>query len=101
MEYRFAVPKGTRDLFSKKPFKTVKTEHWRTNGITLVGDVGGTLGLFVGFSFLATSEWLMTVIAWVWKLKRHLIQDTKPKEIPKILCNINIVEKETILTMYK
>ena len=27
--------------------------------ISLIGNVGGTLGLFVGFSFLGTSEWLI------------------------------------------
>ena len=83
MEYQFTVPKGTRDLFSKKPFKTVKTEHWRTNGITLVGNVGGTLGMFVGFSFLATTEWLMTVIAWVWKLKKTFNSRHKAKRDTK------------------
>ena len=61
LEYDFEVPKATRDMLSRNPYKTLKTERLVTSGITLVGNVGGTLGMFVGFSFIATSEWLAIV----------------------------------------
>ena len=28
----------------------------------LVGNVGGTLGMFIGFSFVGTSEWFMDLV---------------------------------------
>lgn len=46
------------------PYKTVDTEYLVMTWISLVGAVGGTLGMFVGFSIIGTSEWFM---ANVWK----------------------------------
>ena len=37
------------------------TEYFVTTGLSLVGNVGGTLGMFIGFSFLGTAEWLLNV----------------------------------------
>ena len=56
--YKFVLPKATKDLRSKKPFKRIKTQYLMTSMMTLVGNVGGTLGLFIGFSFLEISEWI-------------------------------------------
>ena len=39
-------------------FKTVRREYLLNNLISLIGTVGGTLGMFVGFSFIGTSDWL-------------------------------------------
>ena len=58
-DYRFALPTATKHVRSKKPFNKVKTEYWLLPLSTLVGNVGGTLGMVVGFSFIGISETLM------------------------------------------
>ena len=45
-----------------KPFKYVYEEYLIMPGISLIGNVGGTLGMFVGFSFLNTTEWLIAAL---------------------------------------
>ena len=43
-----------------EPFKTVNVEYLEMTLMSLIGSVGGTLGMFVGFSFmgmLESSEW--------------------------------------------
>ena len=65
-DYRFALPAATRDVRSKKPFKKVKREYWLMPLSTLVGNVGGTLGMFVGFSFIGTSERLISLGQNLW-----------------------------------
>ena len=80
MEYNFELEEGLkeadqrlRDYRSKKPYKTVHMEYLLMTGMSLVGNVGGMLGLFIGFSFLGFSEWIMDCIArlfeWVKKQK--------------------------------
>ena len=61
IEYKFSVPLFILDHRSEEPFKTVMTEYYVTTGLSLVGNVGGTLGMFIGFSFLGTAEWLLNV----------------------------------------
>ena len=56
--YKFALPKFNRGIRSRKPYKTVKKEYLINTLISLIGTVGGTMGMFVGFSFIGTSEWL-------------------------------------------
>ena len=51
-EYEFELPSITRDQRSEDPFKTVNTEYLIITWQSLVGTVGGTLGIFVGFSFI-------------------------------------------------
>ena len=59
---RFELHESTLDLRSRKPFKTVKTEYLIICWMSLVGNVGGTLGMFTGFSFIATSKWFATLV---------------------------------------
>ena len=59
---RFELPESTLDLRSKKPFKTVKTEYLIVSWMSLVGNVGGTLGMFTGFSFITTSKWFAALV---------------------------------------
>ena len=66
-EYRFIKKPSSNDLRSKKIFKKVKEQYYITNEISLVGNVGGTLGMFVGFSIIGTSESFITLIGYVWK----------------------------------
>ena len=58
LEYRFVQPKWRREQRSEAPFKTVHREMLKMSGMSLIGNVGGTLGMFIGFSFIGTSEWL-------------------------------------------
>ena len=57
---------------SKKPFKIVKTQYLITSIMTLVGNVGGTLGLFIGFSFLNISEWMIDFVTA--RIKKGLVK---------------------------
>ena len=61
--YQFGVPQATKDHMSKKPFKMIKEEYLILNEISLIGNVGGTLGMFVGFSFIGTAEWLLDILS--------------------------------------
>ena len=54
--YQFEAPKATRNQLSKEPFKNVKREVWVVTFASLVGNVGGTLGMLVGFSFFMGFE---------------------------------------------
>ena len=57
--YTFAVPSSTKNTWTDKPSKTIVTQFYITTWNTLIGTVGGTLGLFVGLSFLGIGEWLL------------------------------------------
>ena len=66
-EYRFIKQASTNNLRLQKIFKKVKEEYFITNEVSLLGNIGGTLGMFVGFSFIGTSESFMTLIGCIWK----------------------------------
>ena len=52
-------------------FKTVKREYYIMSGLSFVGNIGGTLGMFVGFSFIGSAEWFMGSALCRWlKIKR-------------------------------
>ena len=58
--YQFELPKCNRDNRSKAPYKIVKQEYLVNSWISLlVGTIGGTLGMFVGISFIGTLEWII------------------------------------------
>ena len=65
------VSQCTRELRALEPYKTVKREYWIMPGLSFVGNVGGTLGMFVGFSFIGTSEWFFELLTtfWTWLQK--------------------------------
>ena len=62
MRYRFGLPDATKELRSDRPFKTVHTEYFILDGRGLVGNIGGTLGLFTGLSFFGLATWAYTVL---------------------------------------
>ena len=66
-QYRFALPLSGKDLRSRELFKVVKTEYLLHNLVSLVGNVGGILGVFVGFSFLSLVEWMLKIGQEIWK----------------------------------
>ena len=51
--YEFMTPPATnRDHPMDYPFKTVKKEYLVVTWMSLIGNIGGTLGVFVGFSLI-------------------------------------------------
>ena len=64
LEYHFETPDQSRDQRSETPYKTVHQEYLIMPLVSFAGNVGGTFGMFIGFSFLGTSEWL------VWHLSK-------------------------------
>ena len=60
----FGTPHASLDLRSTRPVKFIMKEYFIVNGMSLVGNIGGTLGMFVGFSFITTSEWHALLEFW-------------------------------------
>ena len=50
---------------STGPSKIVHEEYFVTPWWSLVGNVGGALGMFVGFSFIGATEKMMEFGAWM------------------------------------
>ena len=48
-----------RDARSNELYKTVFTETYVISGVSLLGNAGGILGMFVGFSFIGIYETLV------------------------------------------
>ena len=66
-------PESVWNLRSLDGFKTIKTEYLIISTLSLIGNVGGTMGMFVGFSFIGTSEWSLASAQTLWGwLKRKL-----------------------------
>ena len=57
--YKFELANAIRDGRSRKPFKTVESEYYLLPLMTLIGNVGGTLGMFVGFSIIAVFDFIL------------------------------------------
>ena len=93
IELIFDSPKQTKDVRSVHPFKFVKTEYWVMSGMTLVGNVGGTLGMFIGFSFIGVSQWIMDLVNR--KIHTPSVYRRHKKRTPVIDPNINLDLKLT------
>ena len=50
-----------------KPHKSVDEKHYMWNEITLMGHIGGTLSLTMGFSFIGALDWLASIFSLMWK----------------------------------
>ena len=48
-------PKNGRRL--SKPYKTIHTESYMLDWLQVIGTIGGTLGLMIGFSFVGCITW--------------------------------------------
>ena len=57
----FELPAATRRQLTKIPQKTVLKEYHVITGVAFLGNVGGMLGIFVSFSWLGMSEWILKV----------------------------------------
>ena len=64
---------------SMEPFKTVKREYLLMTTMSFIGNVGGTLGMFIGFSFVGTSEWLIDIVSKAWTWIREVNQAQKSR----------------------
>ena len=53
-EVKMDTPESSRDYTKTQPYKTIHQEYYLLGGLELVGTVGGTLGLMIGFSFFAS-----------------------------------------------
>ena len=62
-EYEFDSPSSTNSNRFRVPLKVVKTEYEVFPFISLVGVVGGTLGMFVGMSFMGIAEQLISAVS--------------------------------------
>ena len=65
LEYKFELPSDLKDHRSDRPFKKVHKEYLVTGFMLMVGNIGGTLGMFVGFSIMGLKEWCIKVFSWM------------------------------------
>ena len=56
-EYRYRTPRSVSRGLSTRPYMQVETEYLIWNEAALIGNVGGALGLIIGFSFLNMISW--------------------------------------------
>ena len=63
---KFELPAATKRHITKTPLKVVKKEQYIISELALLGNVGGILGIFVGFSILGFSEWILAAIEKSW-----------------------------------
>ena len=47
-------PNSANDHIENKPYKDIFTEYYLFNELELIGAIGGTLGLMIGFSFMGS-----------------------------------------------
>ena len=80
---KFGFPDSSINVRPSVPFKTVKTEYLVVSWMSLLGNVGGTLGMFVGFSVIGASEWCLDCLGIVRKLWKWLSAkcQTKPNQL--------------------
>ena len=53
------------------------------SAMSLVGNVGGQLGMFIGFSFLGLFDWIVSVAIKVWECLNEKIGLKRTREIKK------------------
>ena len=67
--YLFAAFKGaSRTVWTPQLVKTVNREFYIENEFGLFGTIGGTLGIFVGISFLDVFSWVKSSLGFMTNL---------------------------------
>ena len=54
-----ASQRSTKGKYTKRIQKDVHKEHWALTEISLIGNIGGQLGLCIGFSFTGFIGWML------------------------------------------
>ena len=87
VRFEFHTPMTRFDSRLKRPFKTIHEEYLVHSEISLIGTIGGTMGMLVGFSIMGTSEWVMLMVIpkvlYLTKciLKKCRLENQMPKRI--------------------
>ena len=74
IDFRFKVPRSTR-AWTHSIHKTIMTEYYIIDDITFIGLIGGTLGLFVGVSFMDVSTQIVNGVISAINCKSKRIQN--------------------------
>ena len=77
LDIKFVLPKSVTDHRSEKVYKIVKKEYLVVPWTTLVGNVGGTLGMFIGFSFVGFSDWILRYASKLLKFIKKIPNNVK------------------------
>ena len=81
VRFEFDSPMTSLDSRMIKAFKTVHTEYLIFSRNSVIGTVGGTIGMFVGFSFLGASEWFIALVfPKVWETMKHVLRKCPQRE---------------------
>ena len=67
-EYQLELPKSTRGRRASSPFKRVNKEDFIQTEFRLIGSLGGTLGLMIGFSFSKITDGIVDLFFWIFEL---------------------------------
>ena len=82
----------------KNPIKMVYSEYFIMSAMTLVGIVGGTFGMFIGFSFFDSTEWILTGVKQV--KARYTKTTLINRVVQRIIAKINKYESVCKPTLY-
>ena len=72
--YIFDKSRWVRGLRSETVQKIIRKEYLINSFISLVGTIGGTLGMFVGLSIVGATQWFQSFVLppfWKWIKKLH------------------------------
>ena len=61
-----ATPPATRGKYTRRFQKVVDTENLAWSQISVIGNIGGYMGLCVGFSFTGFIAWTLAIIPKIW-----------------------------------
>ena len=74
---RYGEPKYSRGHRGRgnRPAMVVHTENLIIDGFTLLGNVGGQMGMFIGFSFIGAIGWIIRAIKKACNLLRNKVEN--------------------------
>ena len=58
-DYKFSVVESSRGQRTNEPTKQLHKEYYLVTKMGLVANIGGTMGLFIGFSFSGSLIWII------------------------------------------
>ena len=76
----FIQPPTSSDLTLNSAYKTVLTEYYLLDDYALIGTIGGTLGLMIGFSFMGLITSFAEFIIGMKAQKQNCKTDGKAKK---------------------